>query len=125
MTVQNGGSFFFIFIFFNGEATNFSISPRIREICIFVKSKPLLFQTRGEVMQRRARVDVMNRLYKPRCFKAIYSKNVFNMCINIYNALPEDIRVLQGNMFRNKLSNWLLDKCYYSVKNFLEPNVNL
>lgn len=42
------------------------------------------------------------------------------MCIQIYNALPNVIKILPNNLFRNRLSVWLQDKNYYKMTDF--PN---
>jgi exonuclease III len=92
----------------------------IRDACIFVNTRLSDFRTRGDMMHRQTRKRIMDLLYKPLVTKAIYGKNVANMCIKLYNNLPDDIKVLRGNCFNNKLTNWLLDKCFYNVKNYLE-----
>lgn len=61
-----------------------------------------------------------NLLYKHQCHKDIYKRNVYNMCITIYNKLPEELKELNGNIFRNKIRGWLLEKCFYTVNEYLE-----
>jgi hypothetical protein len=93
----------------------------IRDVCVFVCNNQSHFKTRGEIRDRQTRQKVMNQLYKPPARKAIYSKNVFNMCIELFNNLPDEIKLLRGNSFKHRLSTWLLDKCFYSVKSYLNP----
>lgn len=95
----------------------------IKEICIFVDTHRHLFKKRAEVLDRQTRQTIMNLLFKPRVRKMIYGKNVFNMCIVIYNKLPKDIKLLKGNSFKSKLTAWLLDKCFYSVKKYLDYDI--
>lgn len=92
----------------------------LREICNFVRSHHSYFKTRGEVLERQTRVKIMKLLYHPRSHKMIYKKNIFNMCIVIYNHLPEELKLLEGNAFKRSLTNWLLECCFYSVKAYLE-----
>lgn len=91
----------------------------IRDVCVFVSSHPEIWKTRGEVLQRRTRCNIMNKLYKPPCFKDIYKKNVYNMCILLYNKLPVELKKLNGNVFKNNLTKWLLQHCFYSIREYL------
>lgn len=89
---------------------------------MFVNNNRPFFKKRGEVIHRQTRPNIMNLLHKPRAYKIIYKKNVYNMCIVIYNRLPNDIKLLKGNRFKNKLTAWLLDNCFYSVQKYLDHN---
>lgn len=94
-------------------------SMYIRDVGLFVHTNPQYFKTRGEVSHRYTRARFASQLYKPLCRKYLYERNVFNMCIVIYNSLPADIKLLRGNVFKSKLTKWLLEKCFYSVNDYL------
>lgn len=97
----------------------------IRDICVFTKLHHVYFQKRCDVITRQKRKKFANLLYQPVCRKNIYERNVFNMCINIYNCIPDDIKLLNGQLFKNKLNDWLLQRCFYSIrelKNFINRN---
>lgn len=96
----------------------------IREICLFVVSHPSYFRKRYEALHRQTREKIMNLLYKPPARKCIYKRNVFNMCIVLYNKLPIDLKTLEGNDFKRSLTKWLLDNCFYSVKMYLDHDRN-
>lgn len=91
----------------------------IRDVCVFVNSHPEYFKKRKEVIQRRTRAHIMSLLCKPPCRKDMYKRNVFNMSIVIFNHLPQNLRTLSGNMFKSKLTKWLMEKGFYSVKDYL------
>lgn len=92
----------------------------IRDICIFTKNHMHYFMQRSEVLPRQKRIKFHNLLYQPRCRKEIYKKNVYNMCLSIYNSLPNELKLLQGNSFKKKLTQWLQMCCFYSIKEFIE-----
>jgi hypothetical protein len=92
----------------------------LREVCVFVKKHQYYFSKRGENSQRQTRLKGKNLYLKPQCHKDVYKRNAFNMCIAIFNRLPEELKKLEGNLFKSKLNSWLLDKCFYSIRLFLE-----
>lgn len=94
----------------------------IKDICCFVKSHPEQFPTRSEISIRTQRSHHGNKLYQPPCKTMIYEKNVSNMCIVIYNNLPEGIKLLNGFKFKKSLTTWLNGHCFYSVKEYLDNN---
>lgn len=97
----------------------------IRDICLFVKDHPEYWKTQGEVSHRPTRSHYTNLLHQPPAFKKIYEKNVFHMCPSIYNHLPDDIKCLTGNIFKSKLTAWLLQNCFYSIKEFRTYKIEL
>lgn len=66
----------------------------------------------------------MNLLYQPPCHKQIYKKNVFNVCIMIFNKLPDEIKLLPSHKFKSSLTKWLHVHGFYSVKEYMDYNVN-
>lgn len=60
-----------------------------------------------------------NRLCVPPSRSALRSKNSTHMCVMIYNKIPENIKILTFNKFKIKLHEWLIDKCYYSMNEFM------
>lgn len=91
----------------------------IKDVCIFVRTHANYFRKRSEVILRQKRAKFQNLLFQPICHREIYKKNVFNMCIIIYNKLPDNIKLLQGNKFKSDLHQWLLDNCFYNIKDYL------
>lgn len=91
----------------------------IREACQLVKDNPNHFFTRDEISARHTRDQYQNLLYQPPCRTAVYKKNCYNMCILLYNKLPNDFKIENKTLFKRKLTNWLHEKCFYSIKEFL------
>lgn len=92
----------------------------IRDICCFVKSHPDQFPKLVTKTVRAQRSQYKNKLHQPPCKTLLYKKNVYNMCIIIYNNLPEYIMTLDDYKFKKTLTTWLTEKCFYSVKEYLE-----
>lgn len=63
-----------------------------------------------------------SRLQNTLCNKtsriAVYSNSIFCMSIKIYNKLPQKLNSIA--IFKRKLKDFLIQKAYYSVKEFLE-----
>lgn len=90
----------------------------IFEVCKFVRYNPGLFHRAVDIYCRNTRNPerlVLN--FAPRT--AMYKKNCLNMCIKIYNKIPKHIKVLRPRPFLTTLYAWLIDKNYYSLKEFL------
>lgn len=92
----------------------------IYEISIFVKKYPYLFKKHCDVVKRSCRN--LNKLYVPPQRLQLNSQNVYCMAIRIYNKVPDKFKEDGLNLFKRKLFNLLLTKCYYSVKDFLNDN---
>lgn len=92
----------------------------IRDLCLFVKLHPTYFQKLSETSSRQVRSMYINKLHKPPGHTYMYKNNVYNMCIVIYNKLPDEMKSLDNNKFKKTLTNWLLDKCFYSVRDFFD-----
>lgn len=89
----------------------------IFELCIFVRKNLALFQVRNDVVIRKSR-DIHKLCVPPQRIK-LFSNNVYCMAIQIYNKLPNIFKSLNITTFKNKLFNFLLQKCYYSTNEFL------
>lgn len=91
----------------------------IRELCLLVKSHPEIFKLRSEVSTRHIRAQYINLVLQPPSRTDIYKKNVVNMCIQTYNYLPNNLKLLQGPSFKNKLTAWLMENCFYNLNEFM------
>lgn len=92
----------------------------IKLICIFVKEHPNYFKTNAQEIGTKCRNA--DNLFIPQCRLSMCKKNVYFMCIQIYNKLPIEIKSLSGNVFKSTLCGWLLSKCFYSVEEYLINN---
>lgn len=92
----------------------------IFEMGIFVKKYQNLFASNKDY-EYRGRRD--NDLRIPSQRLKLYSQNAYCMAIRIYNKLPRDIKTLTLYKFKNKLFTFLMEKMYYSVKDFLEDKI--
>lgn len=89
----------------------------ILEVSIFVKSNLDLF---NKFISKR-------NLYNINTFSrktALFGQSIFGMCTRIYNNLPLHIRQLTSiTMFKRKLYNFLNDKCYYDINDYLHEKL--
>lgn len=90
----------------------------IYEICIFVKKYSSLFPLK-EHNSVRLHKNNPGKLQVPSQKLHLYSRNVYCMAIKIFNKLPTELRMLTFNKFKRRMFSWLLDKCFYSVNDFL------
>lgn len=95
-------------------------SMYIKEICLFSYKHPNLHKKQSETMERQTRF--CDRLHMPRHRLDIYSRNVFIMIIKIFNKLPAYFKEMSFREFKHKLHKWLVDKCFYSLKEYFEFN---
>lgn len=98
----------------------------IYEICLFVYKHKYLFENKRDVTHRRIRSQYLYKLFRPPVKLTLSSRNSFIMCIDIYNKLPDYFKEtdMNVNMFKKRVKAWLLENCYYSVKDFLEHKNN-
>lgn len=89
----------------------------IFEMCKFVKAYPDLFAKFEDVYKFSGRHK--NKLAHPRARTALYSRNCYAMATVVFNKLPAALRELNGNLFNRKLFSLLVDKCFYSIKDYL------
>lgn len=92
----------------------------ILEAGCFVRKYPTYFNK--PFQNKRLRERDMAKLSIPPCSSTLYKKNCYVMTIIVYNKIPNTLRELPNNLFTPKLKKWLVEKCYYSVKEFLDDN---
>jgi hypothetical protein len=63
-------------------------------------------------------------LYIPCQRLVLYSRNSYWMAIQLYNKLPDSMKYLPLHKFKNNLCQRLLNKMYYTVKDFLNDNIH-
>lgn len=91
----------------------------ILEICLFVKNNVTYFN------KKSSRADNLRSKYRyniciPQVNNTMFYKSTYYTAIKIYNHLPIDIKQLNGNMFKNKLRNWLVSKVHYSLHEYFD-----
>jgi hypothetical protein len=91
----------------------------IRDACCMAKENQQYFTQRSETSNRHVRAQYMNLLDQPPCRSAIYKNNCYNMCILLYNKLPDIIKLENMTTFKTKLTKWLHEQCFYSIKEYL------
>lgn len=93
----------------------------ILEIALFVKSNQHLFTKVSQTRKRsiKVRSQYRNMLNLGRYHTALLRKSVMGMGPAIYNKIPDEIKELNSYKFKKKLTSILLEKCYYSITDFL------
>lgn len=90
----------------------------IFEVSTFVKRNINLFTQKKNVCNFNTRYP--DRLVLPNSKTYICNRNAYAMCVKVYNNLPNDLRILAINKFRNALFKWLTEKCFYTVNDYLQ-----
>lgn len=90
----------------------------ILDITLFIKKNTGLFNPKPESYSRRLRDRFKNKLDLPFVRNATTHKSVYLMAVKIYNALPKEITSLAVGRFKQALSTWLINKCYYNLDEF-------
>lgn len=95
----------------------------ILEVALFVKCNPDLFvlASRGRVLPVRAQYQ--HNLRAPTKKTALVAKSLLGMAPRIYNKIPKDIIQLDLKIFKRKMTELLITKCYYSVTQYLNEAV--
>lgn len=93
-------------------------SMYIFEACYFVKQHQDLFIKKSQICNLRMRSQ--NKLVLPPVKTDICRRNCYSMVVKLYNHLPSQIAELPTNKFRTQLFKWLVDKCFYSVSEYLQ-----
>lgn len=89
-------------------------------MCKFVRNNPQLYTKREDNIKTKFTLRHKNRLNLPSSNLKIHSTSTLVMSIKIYNNLPERIKNEEKyTTFINKLKNFLILKCYYTVKEYL------
>lgn len=89
----------------------------IKVICIFVRQNSGYFPKHSDVLMRHTRHR--DRLFLPKCKLEMFKRNAYVQAIIIFNKLPDEIKQLPYYMFKNKLTAWLLEHCFYTIKEYL------
>lgn len=90
----------------------------ILEVASFVKSNPQLFPRLSEAVQRNRRDK--GRLQLQPAKKKLLLKSIICMGPIIFNKIPKILREMQTHAFKNILKKILMDKCYYTINEFIE-----
>lgn len=98
------------------------VSMYILEIGLFVRrnSKFFIKVTDDNRFIKRDPTKLKNQF----CKSSLHYRNSYQMSIKIYNHIPKNIRELPFRFFKSNLKNWLLEKNFYSVQEFIEDSVN-
>lgn len=93
----------------------------ILEIALFVKVNRSLFLSLSESRHRdvNLRSQYQNLLRTGGYKTALFGKSAFGMAPAIFNHIPNSIKQEPVTIFKKKLTTLLLNKCYYSVSDFL------
>ena len=96
-------------------------SMYIYEILLFVKqkleSRENIFLTNGQIHEYNTRNS--NNLYQPPLSTSLFQNSTYNMGIKLFNVLPIHIKEAKSfNIFKKCLSNYLLEHCFYSIKEY-------
>lgn len=93
----------------------------IFEMAIFVKNNPDFFTKFSQQRDRNLRHG--DRLCQQSFKTALLSKSFLNLAPNIYNKLPSDLKAYKLPLFKSKLKQLLVNKCYYKLTDFLNDNI--
>lgn len=92
----------------------------IMEMALFVRANPNLFPRLSDKIKRNRRDGT--KLCLQQAKTALLRKSVVCMAPKIYNKIPKIYKSMNNNLFKNKFKNLLIEKCYYSVTDFLNDN---
>lgn len=97
----------------------------IFEVAVFVKSNMNLFNKMSENRNRPIRSQYKNLLIVNGSDTALVKKNIICMGPIIFNRIPDVIKKETFPLFKRKLTDLLIYKCYYSIGEFLtDDNLN-
>lgn len=90
------------------------------EVALFVKTNQRLFPSLVDKRQRSGpiRSQYKKQLYTGGYQTSLLKNNILTMGPLVYNELPLYLKDLPTSVFKKKLTKLLLDKCYYSIKDF-------
>lgn len=92
----------------------------IYEMGLFVKTNMGLFRSKASVTKYQSRRGTL-LCYPSRSKTACFTKSVLCMLIRVFNNLPIEIRNSDMPEYKYKLRDFCLNKCYYSINNYLNP----
>lgn len=91
----------------------------ILETALFVKTNLHLFVKLSDVKKTPIRAKYVNQLCHAKCKTSLMYKSFFGFAPRIYNKIPDQIKKLPVHKFKKTLQKILIDKCYYTVNEFL------
>lgn len=94
----------------------------ILESAMFVKSNHNLFPRMSDTVVRNRRDNTKLRLHKSKT--TLMNNSIFCMGPKIYNKIPKFWKERDSNIFKNKLNNFLANKAYYNINDFLHDNID-
>lgn len=93
----------------------------ILEVCLFVKKRPELFPLTKDHHTRDRNLRNKNRLAMPTSSLTLFHSGPYVMAIKVYNKIPRILKHMTNfNLFRNNLTRYLNQKCYYNLREFFE-----
>uniref|UniRef100_A0A1B6HJN6 Reverse transcriptase domain-containing protein n=1 Tax=Homalodisca liturata TaxID=320908 RepID=A0A1B6HJN6_9HEMI len=99
------------------------INLYIFHILVYTKLHITDFNTRQDFHQHNTRGK--NKLDLPQ-HRLVKTGNSFKFnCITFYNKLPASATMTPFNIFKLKISNWLICNPFYSLKEFLDSDINI
>lgn len=92
----------------------------ILECLVYVKNNRDQYETHNNVHNYGTRNNASIYLEYHRVYKSRTSISYFGP--KFFNLLPSHIKSLQTKIFKNKIKEYLLKKCFYSLKEFCDNN---
>ena len=92
----------------------------IYELNVFVKLNPNYYKSAFKSYYRQLRDKKRLEIDIPYGKTALINKSILCMASLIYNKLPDEVKKLPVHQFKSKLHKFLVNKCYYNVKEYLQ-----
>lgn len=89
----------------------------ILESSLLIKKHPEHYTPVSEIHMYNTRNK--QNMIRPCTNKGYIENNVYNMSVKIYNSVPNEIKMLPYQKFKNSLKKFLIQNAYYDVKNFI------
>lgn len=93
----------------------------IFEIAMFVKSNINKFNKFSDNNNLNTRNK--NKYCRVKSNTTLMHNSVFCMAPKIYNKIPESIKGIEILCFKKKLKSFLVERCYYSITEFLNDDL--
>lgn len=94
----------------------------IFEVIMFVKCNPHLFPRLSDTVVRNRRDK--HKLRAQASKTALLQNSVYCMGSKLFNKIPKSLKECNNiNIFKSKLNAFLINKCYYNVKEFLNDKI--
>lgn len=91
----------------------------ILQMTLFVNKYRHFFKSKSEFFTNYNRRN-KDKLILPMTTLKQFSKGPYSRLVNIYNKIPSSIKDIKNELvFRSKLKEYLISRCYYSVDEFL------